>query len=398
LRAAQEFFEKSQKKLKWLFLKTESITKGGIMLLRKRNSIILLLLLSTVTGLYAQNLGTSRFSGSVNSAGSDSFVVASNGRQQTYQTGTIPANGLALQNSDMIQTGPNNYVEVQLGPSGATVKLAENTSVIFNDLGSTSHSAMLSLLYGRMRIVNSGNNGTVTIQIGNAAVEFVWGDMALDFAVIPGSANTQPQLQVSTLSGSIQLAGTMAGATKIMCYEHETVTFDVTSRLAIINRQSLNQEIVAYWSRNAFRQAGMSPHSTYLAQDRAQSPLPAIGAYPVGMNPAPIGGSIPSANNNSDPFQMKATPAVAVNPNITNSVGRMSDMNATISVKNGGVFWGAVITTLGIVAQNLSHYNVFSLDDDTNSKMYILSYVPITAGLITLVATYSYLYNNSRRR
>jgi hypothetical protein len=370
------------------------------MLLQKRNSIIFLLSLCAVAGLYAQNLGALRSLGSVSSAGSDSFVIANNGRQQTYQTGAIPASGLELQNSDMIQTGPSNYVEIQLDPSGAIVKLAENTSVIFNDLGSTNRAAMLSLLYGRLRIVNSSSNGMVTIQIGNAAVEFSRGDLALEFAVIPGSTVTQPQLQVSTLSGSIQVSsGMAAGATKVICNEYETVTFDVTSRLAVLKRQSLSQETVAYWSRNAFRQAGMSPHSTYLAQGGGQPSLPAIGAYPAGMTPAPFSGSGQPSGNSSDPFnQLRATPAVPVTPTPTLGTERLSDMHATISVKNGGVFWGAVITAVGILAQNLSHYGVFGLDDDTNDKVYMLSYVPITAGLITLAATYSYLYNNSRRR
>jgi hypothetical protein len=398
---ARFFSGKSQKNLKRLFIKTESITKGGIMLLKKRNSMIFLLSLCAVAGLYAQNLGASRSLGSVSSAGSDSFIIANSGRQQTYQTGAIPANGLELQNSDMIQTGPNNYVEIQLDPSSAIVKLAENTSVIFNDLGSTNRAAMLSLLYGRLRIVNSSNNGMVTIQIGNAAVEFSRGDLALEFAVIPGSTVTQPQLQVSTLSGAIQVSsGMAAGATKIICNEYETVTFDVTSRLAVLKRQSLSQETVAYWSRNAFRQAGMSPHSTYLAQSGGQPSLPAIGAYPAGMTPAPFSGSGQPAGNSSDPFhQLRATPAVPVTPVPTiGGIERVSDMQATISVKNGGVFWGAVITAAGIFMQNLAHYGVLGLDDDMNDKVYMLSYVPIAAGLITLAATYSYLYNNSRRR
>ncbi|MDR1231387.1 MAG: FecR domain-containing protein [Spirochaetaceae bacterium] len=372
------------------------------MLLKKRNSIIFLLSLFAITGLCAQNRGTSPSSSSVSSAGSDSFVIASNGRQQTYQTGTIPVNGLELQNSDMIQTGPNNYVEIQLDPSGAIVKLAENTSVIFNDLGSTNRSAMLSLLYGRMRIVNSSNGGAVTIQIGNASVEFARGDLALEFAVIPGAASTQPQLQVSTLSGTIQVSsGTMANAAKITCYEHETVTFEVTSRLTMLSRQSLNQETVAYWSRNAFRQAGMSPQSTYLAQGGGQSPLPAIGAYPAGINPAPVypNNSVQSASTGSDSFP-KATPAVPVTPktSTTTNVERMSDMYATISVKNGGVFWGTIITAAGILMQNLAHFDVLGLDDDLNDRVHTIGFIPIATGIITLVATYSYLYNNSQQR
>jgi hypothetical protein len=185
-----------------------------------KHQFITVLSLIAVSGLYAQNLGASRFSGSVNQSGSDSFVVANNGRQQSYQTNTIPAQGVALQNADMIQTGPGNYVEVQLDPSGAIIKLAENTSVVFNDLGSSARPALLSFLYGRMRVVNPDGKGTITVQAGNAAIELNRGDMAFDFAVIPGSANRQPQLQVSTFSGSGQVVSSVAspGAAKIPLY------------------------------------------------------------------------------------------------------------------------------------------------------------------------------------
>jgi hypothetical protein len=393
-------------------------------MLRNCNSIILLLCVGAATGLYAQNLGTSRFSGSVNSSGADSFVVANNGRQQTYQTGNIPANGLALQNADVIQTGPNNYVEVQLDPSGAIVKLAENTSVTFNDLGSAKRSAVLTFLYGRMRIVNSGGNGTVTIQAGNAAVEFSRGDLALDFAVIPGSANTQPQLQVSTLSGTAQVVASAAspGATRTPLYEHETVTFDVTTRLAVINRQPLNQELAAYWSRNGFRQAGMSPHSNYLAQGGNQptassslpplGAVPAIGAYPAGASPVSFGTPaqsqpVPAAPNYTsagNPYgntagnagqAREAVPVLAANAIRPSDIGAMSNDKATISVKNGGVLAGAILVAVGIIAQGLAHYNVFGLDSDMQDKLFTFSYAPISGGIITLIGSYVYLYQNS---
>jgi hypothetical protein len=350
------------------------------MSLKNRNSIIFLLTICFVTKLNAQNLGASRFSGAVNSTGSDSFVVANNGRQQIYQTGTIPANGLALQNSDMIQTGPGNYVEVQLDPSGAIIKLAENTSVIFNDLGSSNRSALVSFLYGRMRIMNQGSNGTVTVQAGNAAIEFSRGDLALDYAVIPGSANRHPQLQVSTLSGTAQIISSVAspGAARMPVYEHETVIFDVTTRLAVLNRQPLNQEIAAYWSRNGFKQAGMAPHSTYLAQG-TRSSLPPLGAYPASS----LAGAEPQAER---------LPIDGNGPNYDADVVWMSADKATLGPKNGGILWGTLFTTLGILTQSLIHYDVFGFDTATNDQVYAFSYASIAAGLITLIATYAYSY------
>jgi hypothetical protein len=353
----------------------------------KNYNFIAVLLLLPVSGLCAQNLGATRFSGSVRQSGADGFVVANNGRQQVYQTNTIPADGLALQNADMIQTGPNNYVEVQLDPSGAIIKLAENTSVIFNDLGSSSRPALLSFLYGRMRIVNSDNKGTVTIQAGNAAIEISRGDMALDFAVIPGSANKQPQLQVSTLSGAGQVVSSVAspGAAKIPLYEHETVIFDVTTRLAVITRQPLNQEIAAYWSKNGFRQAGTTQQSA-LAQ-RTRSSLPALGAsYPAGTNLAP--GGIPA-----QPVSASQNLANQMDPVSGFDFDVMSSDRATIPPKNNGILIGAILTAAGILAQAVGHYNLLDLDTEVADKMYAFGFAPIAFGLVTFIASYAYEYS-----
>jgi hypothetical protein len=353
-----------------------------------KNYCFVVLLVLTVSGLRAQNLGATRFSGSVNQSGADSFVVANNGRQQVYQTNTIPANGLALQNADMIQTGPGNYVEVQLDPSGAIIKLAENTSVVFNDLGSSNRSALLSFLYGRMRIVNSDNKGTVTVQAGNAAIEVSRGDMALDFAVIPGSANKQPQLQVSTFSGAGQVVSSVAspGTAKIPLYEHETVIFDVTTRLAVITRQPLNQEIAAYWSKNGFRQVGTAPQGT-LAQ-RTQPVLPALGAYPAGTNTLPARPVSASQNFDASSFPL------------TDQTGSVSGFDfeilnsdqATISPKNNGILIGAILTVAGVLTQAIGHYDLLDLDVEIADKVYTAGFAPIAFGFVTFIASYIYSY------
>jgi hypothetical protein len=381
-------------------------------MLLKKLTIILSLTLFAISGLCAQNLGTSRFSGSVNSSGVDNFIIANNGTQRTYQTGTIPVNGLALQNSDMIQTGPGNYVEVQLDPSGAIIKLAENTSAIFSDLGSSSRPALINLLYGRMRVVNQGISGTVSVQAGNALVDFSRGDIAFDFAVIPGSANRNPQFQVSILSGSAQVVPSVGspGAAKMPLYEHETVLLDVTNRLAILTRQPLNQEIAAYWSRNAFRQAGMPTQSTQIAQSAApqvvrgsQSTLPTLGAsYPATTNYAPIipisvdslvndNGTEQGTSASNDPNQYMMAPTAA-RPLAAGKSVALSGARATIPPKNSGVLMGAILTAVGVLGQSVAHYNMFALDSDTVDKVYMVSYAPLGIGIVALVASYLYSY------
>jgi hypothetical protein len=252
--------------------------------------------------------------------------------------------------------------------------------------------------------MNLSGNGTITIQAGNAAIEFNRGDLALDFAVIPGSSNMQPQLQVSTLSGTAQVILSVAtpGAPRMPLYQHETVILDVTTRNAVINRQPLNQEIAAYWSRNGFRQAGMSPHSTYLAQGGGQSALPVLGAYPVGTNPASFGS--PAQSNTysgvpnstmSNQLPLGATPATVANSINMSDIGMMSREKATLAVKNRGVLWGTIFTAVGILGQSLAYYNVFGLESDTNDKIFEASYAPFAIGLVTLIGTYIYLYKNS---
>jgi hypothetical protein len=355
------------------------------MYLNRNLAIITVLSVFAVSGLCAQGFGTSRMPGQVN-AGSDSFSVVNNGQRQVYQAGAIPASGLNLKNADMIQTGPSNYVEAQLDVSGAMIKLAENTSVVFNELGTTTRPAMMTLVYGRMRVVNQSGGSLIVVQVGSASVEFSRGDLSLDFAVIPGSRSNQPQLQVSTLAGTAYFVSSPAkvGAKKYLLYEYETVTVDANAELATLNRQPLNKEITAFWSKNGFRQAGgMAAQGAQTAQGVTRSALPPLGAYPA-------------ASSSEASFDSGYSDTGAITDLTggfdTSSIVPLGMNKATLGVKNRGMLMGTILVSAGALVQTAAHFNLFG-NENTSDTAFLVGYIPIGVGVTALIATYFYIYN-----
>jgi hypothetical protein len=215
----------------------------------------------------------------------------------------------------------------------------------------------------------------------------------------------------------------MPGAAKIPLYEQETVLFDVATRRAVITRQPLNQEIAAFWSRNAFRQTGTPAQSTHLAQGGHAS-LPALGAYPVGTTSTPRAGipalPVSSGQSNVDYSGYPGYPGYSgvpssgfptdgvpsggafqspqTNPKDTAFRGAnfdvMSTERATLRPKNNGIIVGTLLITAGILMQAVGHYNVLGLETDIADVVYLGGYAPVAFGLVTLIGTYIYSYKN----
>ena len=84
-------------------------------------------------------------------------------------TNFIPADGLCLgyivYPGDLLQTGSGSFVEVQLRPKGTMLKVAENTSFIFQNIGDANTETNLNLLYGRVRAKVAKISGTESFTI-----------------------------------------------------------------------------------------------------------------------------------------------------------------------------------------------------------------------------------------
>ena len=94
-------------------------------------------------------------------------LVGNNGVRQSYNplditTGT----GITLKNGDMIQAASGVFVEVRVLPGTVSIYIAENTSLIFEDIGGSSSTQVIALVYGRIRIDQQYGGETIIVKTG----------------------------------------------------------------------------------------------------------------------------------------------------------------------------------------------------------------------------------------
>jgi hypothetical protein len=221
-------------------------------LLRQKN-IYFLVLLNLCVSVFPQS--TSAEAQLYYAFGTD-FVLTSKGQRTVYQADSI--GDITLDNADMIQTGSNSTVEISLLPGNVLVKIAGNTSFVFNGYNEKNGAVSLQVLYGRIRVKTDKD---VEVQVGNGIVHFNKGDIGFDFIVQPsktqgGSQSSQPSLRVYGFSGTAVLnlnSGANIPAIDIGAYE--TVSLELFSSLAFAERKPLDEINIDLWNKNNFQGA-----------------------------------------------------------------------------------------------------------------------------------------------
>jgi hypothetical protein len=268
----------------------------------------------------------------------------------------------------------------------------------------------------------TGTPGMVQVIVGNAAVEITRGDISLDFVAQKSSIDARPMLYISTLSGTASVIQNGAGASpmRIPLYQNETVMLDVQTTLAVVTRNPLNQETVAFWSRNGFKQAGIGT-APQLAAAAGPAPM-----YPFAEtnNSLMIPTSIPSGVPVHGPAGTMVKPSrtedidfgiaagntfsgsngLGIRETAPENIGRKvlsatelskkSPDGMSIELKNVGTMVGIVLTVLGAGIQSFSHIagdGVFGAE--VNNQVFLYSYAPIALGITSLLASYFYKYD-----
>ncbi|MDR2150739.1 MAG: hypothetical protein LBO67_08035 [Spirochaetaceae bacterium] len=161
--------------------------------------------------------------------------------------------GLVLNASDMIQTAADSTVEIQLAPSATVIKLAENTSFIYQ----SPHT--YTLLYGRIRIVTGLQPEPLVIQVHNAYINFPGGDIDIDFLYDPTvvQADPTPLVRLYCFSGYAQLIPAAAGAADdtvpLSVNAGESLSYQIRSTFSYVEQKPVDEHILTYWERNQFK-------------------------------------------------------------------------------------------------------------------------------------------------
>jgi hypothetical protein len=184
----------------------------------------------------------------VQSTGSDFNLVRKDGSHGAYGPAYVSSSPIALKNSDYIQTPPGVFVEVMLIPGKASVIIAENTSVVFDNIENSGGHMIISLTYGRIRISQRRSSSRIFVRAGPSVTEIQNGSINMDLVVPPESLDSQLALYVSTLSGTAVFMPSAASpeTEQIKMRPHQTIIFNTYSNE--VNRQSMNKNIVNYWA------------------------------------------------------------------------------------------------------------------------------------------------------
>ncbi|MDR2134070.1 MAG: hypothetical protein LBP27_03095 [Treponema sp.] len=173
------------------------------------------------------------------------FTHTSGGLRVAYQSEKDGRKILTLGRDDIIQAGPDSFVELRINPGRIRIRIAENTSLAFNGAGSGSLS--FSILYGRVRLSTLGywsageGAGSVSIRSGTAEAVFTGGDAGIDFIVNedPYLARGEPVFRVYSFSGTVGLTPsarpeTLTAAPEFQVRQFESLSIETRNPLFYI--------------------------------------------------------------------------------------------------------------------------------------------------------------------
>lgn len=296
------------------------------------------------------------------------FSLVRAGAVTRFVPGEGAYEGYAVQEGDLLQTGASTFVEVQLLPKGTMLKIAENTSFVFQKIGDAKSETNLNLLYGRVRTKVAKLSGAESFLVrSRSTVAGVRGtDFGFDSIMAPSSAasTSSATVRVYAFSGEVGVSPAVSdsapAAPVVLVKAGELLSVDLSSSLPVLERRLLDEEITAYWRVNDFKGKPevAAPEGAIFAA-AGEKPAPAVsGEVRKPVSETPIQYKVPDyepyrralAKKDNAILSAFAAGIAAV---ILQSVGAAiiasggdSDVGTPILL-SGTVFVGASLLTLG---------------------------------------------------
>jgi hypothetical protein len=109
--------------------------------------------------------------------------VSYDGQVRVYSVSPIPSGGISVQKKDRVQTKDGSIVELRSNPPGVIILLSDASSAVFESSGENSDYQVITLHFGRMRVINMTENQTILVRAGRSIVEIENGDVNIDYAI-----------------------------------------------------------------------------------------------------------------------------------------------------------------------------------------------------------------------
>ena len=333
------------------------------------------------------------------------FALTLGSVQAIVTESNIAKEAYNLERTGVIQTGAGTFLEIQLLPSGTLIKVAENTSLMYNGFDETGKFADFGLLYGRIRVVTgkaaemntasagvpAAVPGTVAIRSGGISTLLGLGDFGVDYMLENNGRNSAPRpvFRLYVFRGSAEVSpygkgGTSPGfgaAQALSLGNRESLSLDVSSSYTYAEKKSVEAGIVDYWRLHNF--AGIPPVSA--APDTA---LNLLQDSTPGKQEELSGAVSGSAGQDQGPVQVQADTVNFPPP------GEQGAADITRgSSKNTILALGLFLTVASVIVQGAS-YHVFDAPNSHGGRIfYNAAYVPLGLGLLTTLT--GILYNPS---
>jgi hypothetical protein len=302
------------------------------------------------------------------------FTLIIGGQQEIYGPGVLNSTEMSLGNGDIIRTGPESFLEMQILPDGTGIKVAENTSIQLS--WQEDRFPVITILYGRIRVVTGfqARNPALYIRGGNGTAGPRNGDFCFDY-VISGEDSwgeagefLKPKLQIYGFRGFSEVAlignARMDMSVAVLPYdwpvilvnEKESVSIEVNSFLALIERKPLDMGIAGYWSQYNFRGTPPIP-----MPDTALVFEETVQAVSVAQQPV----SEPARKYDFTASQRRLT-----------------------QIKNALIISGLTLMVAGVTAQAIIGYAVLRSNDPAGARTQAnFGFIPIGIGISALITS-----------
>jgi hypothetical protein len=228
----------------------------------------------------------------------------------------------------MLQTGAGGRFELQLDPEGAVFKASENTFIQFKGFAEPE-TALLELLYGRLRITNDTDR-EIRIKTGEGLVAFHRGDVSLDY-ISQSGGSSRPVLKIVVFTGEAEL--TPPGESKTIKAEaNEMITVESLTPFVLAER-------------------------TYLTPELPPEPP---------LSPEPAAGPVQ---------EIRYTPP------------DYSEIEKEARKKTGGIVFGTLFIVAGAVVQGIGFGYLGGGNDSQARTLFSAGAVPIGMGILTIFAS-----------
>jgi hypothetical protein len=305
------------------------------------------------------------FEGRIFYAHGTEFILFREGMGEIYGPGALNSSEISLGNGDIIQTGPESFLEFQFLPDGTGIKVAENTYIQIN--WQVDGLPVITISYGSIRVVTGlqAPSPALYVQGGDGIAGVQNGDFCFDYMIASFDSQSdgiiEPRFQMYGFRGLSEVAiANTAGMESssqsdwpgILVNEGESVSLEVNASLAMVERKPLDREVIGYWERNNFR----------------------------GTPPLPLPDTTLAAGTGAKASRAQQVPASEPKYDFTASQRRLT------LIKNILIISGLTLTVTGVAAQAIGYAVLNPTDPALAQKQVNFGFIPVGIGISAIIA------------